>query len=244
MQTVHHGLHRSEYTDEKYRIPLLPLSHSLPASYPPVNCISIPRLFYLAGTAVPFFIGTAFDNCQNLGIFMSCIEGKVYEIRYTGVYVRMADDLTSGIHQITVTQLIDLLMQIAQCLRCCIKSILSLRHRECAGVGSLSVELDTIVKHTQNTVYHADVISGILQDRTLFNVRFKHILVLFRISYFFLLFIYFCLTLWYNYHKAFYTLLYWYANIIIQFAKFVNAKIQNTEFLLKCTMKRSCFCVL
>ena len=86
----------------------------------PVNCIPIPRLFYLAGTAVPFFIGTALDNCQNLfqnlGIFMSCIEGKVYEIRYTGVYARVANDLTSGIHQITVTQLIDLLMQIAQCL--------------------------------------------------------------------------------------------------------------------------------
>ena len=91
----------------------------------PVNGIPVPRLFHLAGAAVPFLVSTALDDrqdlFQHLGIFVSGIKGKVYEIRHTGMYTGMADDLTSGVHQVAVTQLVDLLVQIAQCFGCCIK---------------------------------------------------------------------------------------------------------------------------
>lgn len=94
----------------------LHIAHQL---FVPVNGIPVPRLFHLAGAAVPFLVSTALDDrqdlFQHLGIFVSGIKGKVYEIRHTGMYTGMADDLTSGVHQVAVTQLVDLLVQIAQC---------------------------------------------------------------------------------------------------------------------------------
>ena len=50
-------------------------------------------------------------------------------------------------------------------------------------------------------------------------------------------FIYFCLTLWYNYHKAFYTLLYWYANIITHLNGFVNKKNSLKRIYVNCNQK-------
>ena len=93
------------------------------------------------------------------------------------MYTGMADDLTSGVHQVAVAQLVDLLVQIAQCFGCCIKGILSFRHGECAGVGGLSVELNAVVEHSQHTVHHADVIACILQNRSLLDMRLEHVFI-------------------------------------------------------------------
>ena len=87
----------------------------------------------------------------------------------------MTEDLTCCINKVAVAELVDLLMQIAQCLRCGKECVTALGHRECACVGRLTIELQSVVEHTEYAINNAYIVSCIFKDRTLLDVRFKHI---------------------------------------------------------------------
>ena len=47
-------------------------------------------------------------------------------------------------------------------------------------MGGLTVELKTVVEHSEHAVDNADIVSGVLEDRTLLDVGLEHIHVLLR----------------------------------------------------------------
>ena len=157
------------------------IAYKLPVK---VNCISVPCSFDLTCASSPVLAFTTLYNCKylvkNLSLFMSYINRKINIIRNTGMNARVTYYLTCCVNQITVTELVNLLMEIAQSFCCCKKCITSFRHRKCSRMSCLSIKSDTIVEHAENAVNHTDIISGIFKNRTLFNMCFKHILIFVR----------------------------------------------------------------
>ena len=111
---------------------------------------------------------------------MACVERKVEEIRNAGVHAGVTYDLAGGVNQIGISQLVYLLVEVAQRLRSRQECVPALRHGERSCVGGLTVELQAVVEHSEHAVDNADIVSGVLEDRTLLDVGLEHIHVLLR----------------------------------------------------------------
>ena len=143
----------------------------------PIHGVAVPAQDDLALAAVPLALLEGLqdgaDLVQDLGILVTDVDGEVEEVGDNGVHAGMDDDLTGGVDQVLIAQLVDLLMEIAESLRGGVESVMTLLHGEGAGVSGEAIELHAIEHLAQHAGDNADVLLGVLQDGALLDVGLK-----------------------------------------------------------------------
>lgn len=86
-------------------------------------------------------------------------------------------DLLYGVGRTLAVKRVDLFVKITQRFGGGVQCVAAFRHGESSGVNRLTVEFNAVIEHSEHAVHNSYIFAVVLENRTLLNVRFKHILV-------------------------------------------------------------------